>query len=266
MLYQQVREYITGLSDTDLLEYVLTGRRMYDAEAVAFAKAELERRNLSPELVATVKGDIQPKLAGQDLQDSAHCVRDIKCAVVCQQCGVEAPVQHVQYHQNIGMVFMRIGRSYDGFYCRKCNRQIFWEATLLTAFLGWWGLISFFLTPGILLANLVGYLKTRTLPPVPDGATPPSVGMPDIQKVAGYSSLIDERMADGVDPHDIARELAPLVGITPGQAWCCIRSVLSQRLPQAYETSRGFPVMPSRTMGSTHNSPPPLPSIPRKSS
>ena len=42
-----VKEHIEGLSDPELIEYVLTGTELYEPEAVEFARLEVGRRNLS---------------------------------------------------------------------------------------------------------------------------------------------------------------------------------------------------------------------------
>jgi hypothetical protein len=48
MLRDQVKEYISRLSDQDLTDYIRTGTEAFDPEAVDFARQELERRNLDP--------------------------------------------------------------------------------------------------------------------------------------------------------------------------------------------------------------------------
>jgi hypothetical protein len=41
--------------------------------------------------------------------------------------------------------------------CKKCIRQYFWEHTLATLTLGWWSVPSLFLTPCIVIHNIVRY-------------------------------------------------------------------------------------------------------------
>ena len=55
-------------------------------------------------------------------------------------------------------------------FCQKCANKYFREYTLTTLVLGWWGIISVFATPIVLLIDVVSYLRARSLAPVPTGA------------------------------------------------------------------------------------------------
>jgi hypothetical protein len=61
----------------------------------------------------------------------------------CDQCGVRGPVKRSTFMQNIGMLVIRFPRTRQGNMCRRCIDQYFWSYTLVTSFLGWWGMISF---------------------------------------------------------------------------------------------------------------------------
>ncbi len=102
-------------------------------------------------------------------------------ASACQVCGINAPTRHVDFYENIGMVFARSHRHIIGNLCRSCIGKYFKSYTFTTLFLGWWGLISFFVTPFMLIGNLVNYVKTRSLPE-PNAALanawPPEIGTP----------------------------------------------------------------------------------------
>ena len=82
----------------------------------------------------------------------------------CQFCGVRAPVADVHYRQNTGMLVMRQSKEYAGQACRKCGLEWFWKSTLHTLFLGWWGTISFFVTPIFILGNVYSVTKALRLP------------------------------------------------------------------------------------------------------
>ena len=92
----------------------------------------------------------------------------------CQACGREAPTRYVAFYQNIGAVFVRFSKSVRGYLCKSCVHRYFWRLSLVTLFLGWWGMISLVLTPFILLNNVVRYLACLTMPPVPADAAGPS--------------------------------------------------------------------------------------------
>jgi hypothetical protein len=75
---------------------------------------------------------------------------------VCQICGVEAPTKYVEFSQNIGALFMRFSTSIKGNLCKYCINHYFWSFTGTTLVYGWWGVISFFVTPFFLLNNIQG--------------------------------------------------------------------------------------------------------------
>ena len=76
----------------------------------------------------------------------------------CQSCNANVPTKHVVFLQNIGAFFMRFHKRCEGNLCKSCVSKYFWEYTLITLFFGWWGVISFFVTPFFLINNLVRYL------------------------------------------------------------------------------------------------------------
>ncbi len=97
---------------------------------------------------------------------------ELAVGTVCQACGVEAPTRHVVFYQNIGALVMRWRKSIEADLCRACIDGYFWQFTLITAVLGWWGVFSFFTTLYTLPNNIIRFLGTRGMPGVPTGATP----------------------------------------------------------------------------------------------
>ncbi len=81
----------------------------------------------------------------------------------CEFCGKIAPVQYSSFNQNIGFVFTHRHDCVEGDLCRDCIEYLFWRMTATTLLLGWWGLISMLVTPGILLGNLTSYMEAREL-------------------------------------------------------------------------------------------------------
>ncbi len=87
--------------------------------------------------------------------------------MLCEICQRAIPTAKVSLKQNIGIIAVRTHRSVSGQLCRACSTRFFWEFSLVTLTLGWWGLISFFLTPIFLINNLIQLVKTRSLPAAP---------------------------------------------------------------------------------------------------
>jgi RNA polymerase subunit RPABC4/transcription elongation factor Spt4 len=76
----------------------------------------------------------------------------------CQGCGMILPTKHVRLSQNIGMLFRRQSRTIDANLCKTCIDKYFSRFTLTTFILGWWGMISFFVTIGYLFNNIFVFL------------------------------------------------------------------------------------------------------------
>jgi hypothetical protein len=86
----------------------------------------------------------------------------------CQACGAVAETKYVEFYRNIGLLIVRLTRSVQGRLCKRCVHKYFWEYTLVTAAAGWWGVVSFILTPFLLLNNGIRYLGRLSMkPPAP---------------------------------------------------------------------------------------------------
>jgi hypothetical protein len=81
----------------------------------------------------------------------------------CQICHNFTKTQKVVIEQIIGLILLRKYKKVEGYLCSDCIEKIFWEYSSNTLFFGWWGLISFFLTPFILINNTISYISTKKL-------------------------------------------------------------------------------------------------------
>lgn len=86
----------------------------------------------------------------------------------CHRCHTVGPTREVTFYQHIGAVLLMFNQHVKGRMCRNCVNAEFAKRTLITSFLGWWGLISFLLTPAFLLNNSVRYLLSTSLKTSPD--------------------------------------------------------------------------------------------------
>jgi hypothetical protein len=77
---------------------------------------------------------------------------------ICQGCGARAPTRNVYFVQWIGAVIMLFHKRIRGKLCRNCVNKYFGEYFGTTLLLGWWHPASFFLTPFVLLIDLVNYV------------------------------------------------------------------------------------------------------------
>ena len=85
-------------------------------------------------------------------------------AIPCKGCGLHVPTKLVTIYQNVGMLVARQTTQNTGNFCRRCIRKYVASYSLTTFVLGWWGMISAIITPFLLIANLVVYLKSLSMP------------------------------------------------------------------------------------------------------
>ena len=146
--------------------------------------------------------------------------------MICQACGVEAPTKHVAFYQNIGALIMRFSKHFEGDLCKSCIHKYFWRFTLTNAFLGWWGMISFIVTPFFILNNVGRYVFCLGVRPVPPGATPPELTDEAIGKLQPLTGDIAERLNAGEDLNRVAEDIGARAGVTPGQVVHYIQALI----------------------------------------
>ncbi len=225
MLHEKTIEYITGLSDERLVEYLLLGTRIYEPEALAFAQKELDRRQIAPERLSAIRQPMISEVAKYDAKASIDVATHRQSAILCQGCGFEVPNAYVEYRQNIGAIVVRFSQRYRGCLCKRCGWKYFKMASVITLFGGWWGFISFFITPLFLFGNFVDLLKTSSLPTVAGRAGRPRYDDEVATQLLQHVEFINEQLEAGENIEEVARQDA---GVTPGQALLFIHAVLRQ--------------------------------------
>jgi hypothetical protein len=147
--------------------------------------------------------------------------------MICQSCGIEAPTRKVLFVRHIGAVVMFFHKRIGGELCRNCVNRYFREYTLTTLFLGWWGIISMFATPVVLLIDIANYLRAWSLPPVPAGATAPRLTDEAIARLRPMTQMLVQRMNSGESIEAVANDVAKRSVVTPGQVILYIRALLA---------------------------------------
>lgn len=137
--------------------------------------------------------------------------------MICQSCGVEAPTQKVLFVQHIGAVVMFFHKRIGGNFCRNCVRKYFGEYTLKTLFLGWWGMISVFATPVVLLINIANWFRAWSLAPVPNGAGPPTVTDDVVARLTPHVGNLIDRLNAGEALQAVCADIGQKAGVTAGQ-------------------------------------------------
>ncbi len=137
--------------------------------------------------------------------------------MMCQSCGVEAPTRKVFFVQHIGAIVMYFHKRIGGLFCRNCVRKYFSEYTLKTLFLGWWGVISVFATPIVLLINICNWFRAYSLAPVPAGAVAPQLTDDVITRLQPLHGDLIDQLNEGKPLPDVAAQIGGRAGVSPGQ-------------------------------------------------
>lgn len=79
---------------------------------------------------------------------------------ICELCGKIGQTKYINFYQNIGLLVARRQKQIKGNLCKNCIREIFWPFTIKTLLFGWWGVISFIVSPYFLVNNIIRYIGT----------------------------------------------------------------------------------------------------------
>jgi hypothetical protein len=90
----------------------------------------------------------------------------------CEVCGAQpAAAVTVRAHQGMIVVMRTVTRR--GVLCRTCGLAVYRKMTSDTLVTGWWGLFSLFVTPFVVLGNVLGARSALRRLPEPYGALRP---------------------------------------------------------------------------------------------
>ncbi len=117
------------------------------------------------------------KNGGETLIDGLNFRKKDHC---CHGCGREARTAPLWQRRQIGLVLFRLYLEERRVLCGPCMGRYYRGMTGVTLVAGWWGIISLFVTPFVLISNTLAYLgrdKTAGQPSGPwiDQRVPPEV-------------------------------------------------------------------------------------------
>src|SRR5258706_13248078 len=124
--------------------------------------------------------------------------------IICQACGVEAPVKYVEFRQNIGALVMRFSKEVKGNLCKKCIHSHFWSMTLINLSIGWLGTISIVLAPVFSIINIIQDFGALGLEKVPPGERGPVLRPEAMQNPNAYSQELINRLQQDEEFSDVA--------------------------------------------------------------
>jgi hypothetical protein len=82
----------------------------------------------------------------------------------CAACGKYSALNDVMFRYNIGMLVMRQTAKKGGPFCKGCIHGAFWSYSAINLTVGWFGYISFFVTPIYQIGNAWNYTRSLLLP------------------------------------------------------------------------------------------------------
>jgi hypothetical protein len=174
--------------------------------------------------------------------------------IICQACGIEAPVKYVEFRQNIGALVVRFSKEVKGNLCKPCIHANFWKMTLVNLTIGWLGTISIVLAPIFTIINIVQYLAALGLERVPAGASVPTLTGEAISRLGPFGQEFIDRLENKEELNDVARDIAARAKVTPGQGVLYVielaKRLRNQGAGAADQPTGGFPVvMPANQYG-----------------
>jgi len=117
----------------------------------------------------------------------------------------------------IGAVVVWFVRTKKGRMCPHCISSTFWTYTLATLALGWWGIVSFFLTPFIVVMNVISYRCASLSPAYPEDPVPTVLSSAQVRNLEPYRDEIFQRLLKGELMEQVAADIGNRVGATPAE-------------------------------------------------
>ncbi|PHR92076.1 MAG: hypothetical protein COA78_33730 [Blastopirellula sp.] len=149
--------------------------------------------------------------------------------MICHNCGIEAPTKSVTFYQNIGLLFMRFSRTADGDFCKSCIHKTFWEFTLLSLVLGWWGIISFIVNIFFILNNIIRYTGCLMMEPVPFDATTPELTQEAVERINAHADDLFNQLNTEEDYERVVENIAMKANVSNGQVVMFIQAVVASQ-------------------------------------
>jgi hypothetical protein len=136
----------------------------------------------------------------------------------CDSCGQDAPLREAEFGLYIGVLIGHVQWKKQGRLCSACIHETFLVYTLVTLLLGWWSVISLFLTPIMVFLNVVSYCGTFLMRPYP--VDPPIVFAPPeavLEKLRPCRDEMFQRLLKGESLQEVSEDIARRVGASPEQ-------------------------------------------------
>jgi hypothetical protein len=135
----------------------------------------------------------------------------------CNSCGQEAAVRDVEFGMEIGLVVARLYQHKKGRMCPECISSTFWTYTLTTLALGWWGLVSFFVSPVVIVMNIISYRAVSLSSTYPTTEPPPVLSSSVISSLEPYRDEMFGRLLKGETMDQVSEDIGRRTGASPAE-------------------------------------------------
>jgi hypothetical protein len=123
----------------------------------------------------------------------------------------------VSLHQNVGMLVARRSTQVSGMLCKVCLQRKALAMTGTTLVAGWWGSISFFVTPLMILNNLTYLAMSLGMPPPLRGAATAELDDATIARLTPHVPAVMKKLRLGGNFLATVREAATVAATSPEQ-------------------------------------------------
>lgn len=153
----------------------------------------------------------------------------------CQACGKNRPTRHVVFYRNIGAFVVRFSNEVEGNLCKSCITSYFLQYTLVTATVGWLGLIWLFLAPVFVINNIVRYCGTLGMPAdYPGGSGPAehpteSLTREAAERLLPFAQEIGDRLDRGEALDTVSMDVAPRAKVSALQVEEFVKAVAAKK-------------------------------------
>lgn len=147
----------------------------------------------------------------------------------CHGCGVMAETKYVSFYQNIGMLVMRLTTTVSGHFCKPCIHKNFWKTSGLTFVFGWWGVISFIITPFILMNNFFRYLFCLGMRDVSPDAAHLKLTPEVFDRIEPFAEEILQRAVSNEPIINILTDISARIGVPVPLIGLCMEEVMKHQ-------------------------------------
>jgi len=82
---------------------------------------------------------------------------------ICPICYAKRAIAYTRFSKCVGLIFLFIGQTRNGWACKECMKEIYWDYQIQNLIVGWWWWLSIIVNPIYLISNNLMYKKAIKL-------------------------------------------------------------------------------------------------------